>query len=77
MGKIHGGKYYSDNNLKDLPSVSSGYQEDRKQAQRDRYRKDLLQPRQYGQLNPDYFQAYPDRIKDYNLTQEEIKELGI
>lgn len=77
MGKIINGKYYADNSAVDLPEVSSGWHEDSLQKQRDKYRKDLIQPRIGGQLNPEFFHAYPEKADAYNLTPDERREFNI
>lgn len=77
MGKIVNGTYYPDDSTLDIPEVSSGYEESRRDYGRAKYRKDLIQPRQAGQYNPAFFKAYPDKVKDYGLSQEEIRSLGL
>lgn len=77
MGKIINGKYYPDDTKIDLPEVSGGWHEDSLQAQRDKYRKDILQPRQGGRLNMDFFRAYPEKADQYGLTPDERREFGL
>lgn len=77
MGRIINNKYFPDEIDKDIPVVSSGYEEDRRDAQRTKYRKDLIQPHLYGKKNPDFFKAFPDKADTYNLTPEERREMGL
>ncbi len=44
------------------------------QEQRDQFGKDLLQPYEGNRVNKEFFQAYPDRVKDYQV-QEELEKL--
>ncbi len=77
MGKIVNGKYYPEDSTLDIPEVSGGYEESRRDYGRAKYKKDLLQPRIGGNLSKDFFQAYPDKIKDYGLTPEQCREMGL
>ena len=42
----------------------------RVQAQRDGHGKDLLQPYVGKKANKEFFQAYPDRVEEYNVRSE-------
>ncbi len=77
MGKIVNGKYYSEDSTLDIPEVSGGYEESRRDYGRAKYRKDIIQARVGGELNRDFFLAYPNKIKDYGLTQDDISKLSL
>ena len=46
----------------------------RVQKMRDDHGKDLLQPYEGDGVNKDFFEAFPDKVEDYN-TLEELKKL--
>lgn len=43
---------------------------DRIQRQRDSHSKDLLQPFVGNRVNKDFFQAYPNQVKEYGVRKE-------
>lgn len=55
------------------PEFYSLRQAHRVQAQRDRHAKDILQPFLGNKVNPDFFKAYPDQIKNYGVEKELAK----
>lgn len=40
------------------------------QKARDHSGKDMLQPYDRGKPNPEFFKAYPDRVKDYGVSKD-------
>lgn len=40
------------------------------QHQRDKGGKDLLQPYNGNKVNPEFFKAYPEKVKDYGVEAE-------
>ena len=77
VGSIIDGVYYPHNETKYIDGVTSMYEEDRRQAQRNKYRKDILQSSRYGKPNPEFYKAYPERILKDNLTTDQIREMRL
>lgn len=48
----------------------------RVQEQRDKHLEDLIQPYDRGKPNIDFFRAYPERAKDYGLTEKQLAKLA-
>lgn len=47
----------------------------RVQKERDHHSKDMLQPYEKDKPNVDFFKAYPERIKDYGLSNKQLAKL--
>ena len=47
----------------------------RVQEQRDRHSKDLIQPYDRGKPNVEFFKAYPERAREYGLTEGQLAKL--